>query len=184
MGNLLPSLFVIPPIAMGIWQIYKAEDIFTRGLWWIVAGPVLGWLAMNLLGLYQNSTMRSEMSLRLRNMRGGAPEDRVFVGMASPKHNSVIDPHQDVGFLLFTDDRLEYVGELLNVVLKKHDITGVTYRPNAHSVLGLGRWVSVEGTVDGKPVRLMVEPRERNTLWGNKMYGKALKARIEEWLRR
>jgi hypothetical protein len=67
------------------------------------------------------------------------------------------------------------------VTLLKSEVQGVRYRPNVHTALGLGRWVSVEAKQNGKPVRLLIEPRESNTLLANRRLGKELRTRIEEW---
>ena len=67
--------------------------------------------------------------------------------------------------------------------MNKDQIKGVRFRPNVHTMVGLGRWVSVEATAAGKPIRLLVEPREKRTMLGNKRYGKALRTRLEAWLK-
>src|SRR5688572_20969537 len=108
----------------------------------------------------------------------------VFVGMASPSYRSIIDPHEDVGFLIVQPDRLEYHGETMEIVLKRDEVQGILFRPNAHTLAGLGRWIAIEGRVGGKLVRLLIEPRERPTLLANLAYGKKLKERLESWLKR
>jgi hypothetical protein len=49
-------------------------------------------------------------------------------------------------------------------------------------LLGLGRWISLEGVADGKPIRLLIEPRERPTLLGNLLFSKALAGRLRRWM--
>jgi hypothetical protein len=57
----------------------------------------------------------------------------------------------------------------------------VRFRANVHTVIGLGRWISIEGFADGKPIRLLIEPRERPQLLGNLRYSKRLAQRIRRW---
>ena len=45
----------------------------------------------------------------------------------------------------------------------------------------LGRWVSLEGKSGGKEIRLLIEPRERTTLLGNRLYGTRLLHRLKKW---
>ncbi|HRK20399.1 MAG TPA: hypothetical protein PLX06_01235, partial [Fimbriimonadaceae bacterium] len=61
-------------------------------------------------------------------------------------------------------------------------LEAVRLRPNPHSWAFLGGWVSVEGKLEGEPVRMLLEPRERPTLWGNRRLRGAFKNRIEKWL--
>jgi hypothetical protein len=57
----------------------------------------------------------------------------------------------------------------------------VRYRPNVHTLLGLGRWISIEGEVHGRPIRLRVESRVRDTMLGNLALGPWLRDSIERW---
>lgn len=211
MGNLLPAFVALLPMGYGVWRLYVASETIGPGLLWIAAGVVLGWLAMNFLGLYQNGRMRRDMLRSYHAERGGDGLEKVFVGMARPTYNSIVDPHEDVGFLVFHGEgegpslrdpsyagtghesgserssradsaRLEYWGEKLKVVLRRSQIKSIGFRPNAHTLVGLGGWVSVEAIADGKPVRLMIEPRERSTLLGNVRFAKLLRRNLAAWL--
>ena len=93
----------------------------------------------------------------------------------------MLDAHEDLGFLFLDETSVEYIGESHHVTISRKDVTGVRYRPNFHSTLGLGRWVSIEAIHQGKPVRVLVEPREASTLLGNRKRGTELKKKIEEW---
>lgn len=181
MGNLLPAIFALPPMAYGVWRLYVASQILGPGLVWIGAGVVAGWLAMNFLGLYQNGRMRRDMLRDYRSERGEDGLDKLFVGMARPTYSSIVDPHEDVGFLILHGDRLEYWGEDLKVSLGRSQIKDVRFRPNAHSLVGLGGWISIEGISDGKPVRLLIEPREKSTLLGNIAFSRQLRKKLERW---
>jgi hypothetical protein len=182
MGNLLPMLIALPPAAVGISLMMKRAEIIGVGLLVFSATPILGWIATNYLGLFQNGRMRRELELRLRALRPKLPTDRYFVGIATPSFKGWLDPHEDVGYLILHAEQLEFWGDSLNIVLDKAHVTGIHLRPNIHTLIGLGRWVSVEGVVQGKPVRLHVELRDRATLMGNFRRSKALRQRLLQWL--
>ena len=90
--------------------------------------------------------MRRALGRRIGDGKGGAYPAAPFVGCATPTYAGWLDPHEDVGFLLMEGDRLVFHGDRLNLVMMKADIATVRYRPNVHTMVGLGRWVSVEGT--------------------------------------
>ena len=110
------------------------------------------------------------------------PKDAVFVGFCSPKYSGMLDAHEDVGFLCFYREGLTFIGESRIVELDRSAIKSVGFRPNAHSIIGLGRWISIEGTKNGTPLRMMVEPRERPTLLGNLLRSNGLLKRIRAWV--
>ncbi|HMS54746.1 MAG TPA: hypothetical protein PKA27_05045 [Fimbriimonadaceae bacterium] len=183
MGNLIPALLALPFLAGGLAWMMMRKEILGVGLILVGLFPLVGWLAANSFGLYQNSKMRHEMLRRLITAKGSVCPRRYFVGIATPGYRGLIDPHEDVGYLLLEPSFIEFFGEHLNSRVNKEDVTGVRFRANAHSWLGLGRWVSIEGMVDGKPIRLLCEPREKRTLLGNRRFSSELKNRIELWLK-
>ena len=156
-------------------------EIIGLGLWLLIGATILGWLAVNFLGLFENQKMRRQVAriLEARNIPVG---DAWFVGVATPRYSSLLDPHEEVGYLFLRSDKLEFVSETKTIELFKSQIQKVRYRANVHSLLGLGRWVSVEGTADGKPIRLLIEPRERQSILGNLLSSKTFKQRIRRWL--
>jgi hypothetical protein len=145
--------------------------------------PLVGWLAMNYFGLHHNELLKAEVMKRLVATRPDIKATLCFVGIATPKYSSLLDPHEDVGYLVLHNDRIEFFGDHLNLSVGKHDISRVEYLPNPHSILGLGRWISIEGIIGDSRIRLEVEPRERKTLLGNFVFSRLVRARIEEWLR-
>jgi hypothetical protein len=181
LGNLIPALFWLPPAAIGIYQVIVKDQFIGTGLWLLVLSTILGWLSVNQFGFFENRKMRKQLERILevdgRTFKG----DQFFVGFASPKYSSMLDAHEDVGFLRLMSDRLIFVSETRNVEVMKSDITGIRFRPNVHSVVGLGRWVSIEGKVGEQPIRLLVEPREKTTLFGNRLYGSKLKIKLANW---
>lgn len=183
MGNLIPLLISAPLAILGIWKMLSTGDFLGQGLTLFCAFPVVAWLSVNYFGLFKNRTMRREMLKRLRAARTDIPMQKFFVGVATPSHRGVWDPHEDVGYLMMFDAKLEFFGEKISTVIEKHCITSITFRPNPHSVVGLGRWISIEGMFDHAPIRLNVELREKDTLLGNRILSSSLKKRLEVWLK-
>ncbi len=181
MGNLIPAFVWLPlSIAAIAWMVLKGE-IVGPGLWLLAAATVLGWLAVNLWGLFENRKMRLQLA-RILEAKGTPSKDAPFVGIATPRYSSMVDPHEEVGFLTFHQDRIEFLSETKTIELFRSQVQRIRFRANVHTLLGLGRWISVEGTADGKPIRLMIEPRERQTLIGNLFYSKSLLYRLRRWL--
>lgn len=152
------------------------------GLWLLVASTVLGWLSINQFGFFENRKMRVQLEKLLQREGRDFKGDKTFVGFATPKFSSMLDAHEDVGFLRLLPDKIAFVSEARNIEVLKGDITGVRFRSNVHSVLGLGRWVSIEGKVGEQPIRLLVEPRERPTLLGNRLYSSKLQVKLANWI--
>lgn len=183
MGNLIPFLFAAPFAVAGVALILIRNEVFGLGLVLFALSPCVAWVAMNYLGLYENRKMRREMQFKLQNSRHQLPPRRFFVGMATPAFTSLLDPHEDVGFLILGQDKVEFFGDVIRLSLDRHQVTAIAVRPNVHSIVGLGRWVCLEGIVKEKPVRLQVELREKNSLLANMILSKSLKKRLEQWLK-
>jgi hypothetical protein len=182
MGNLIPAIFALPIALFGLWWMSSRGQIIGIGFYIFAASPIVGWFAMNFFGLYQNRAMKRSLMRFLRGMRPKIGSPMYFVGVATPKYTSLLDPHEDIGFLILHDDRLEFFGDHLNLSLNKKDISAVEYRMNPHSLVGLGRWVSIEGIMDKHRVRLQIEPREKRTLLGNLLYSKVVKKHLSSWI--
>jgi hypothetical protein len=182
MGNLLPLLFWLPPTTYGVYWMAKNGQIVGLGLWCLIAASILGWLAVNFLGLWQNRRMRRQLA-RILDAKGEKVMDSPFVGIATPSYSSLLDPHEDVGFLKFEPGRLIFLSETRRLELNRPGLKRVNFRANVHTLLGLGRWVCIEGEIEGKPIRLQVEPREKPTLLANMLYSKSLMQRIQRWLK-
>ncbi|MFQ3587158.1 MAG: hypothetical protein SNJ76_05790 [Fimbriimonadaceae bacterium] len=134
------------------------------------------------MGLYDNEAMRRESEARLAARGGDKPGERYFVGFARPSYTGLLDPHEDVGFLIVHADRLEFLGERHDLVVDRSRIESIRFRRSIHSWVGLGRWVSIEGAIEGKPFRMLVEPREMGTLRANRRFGSRLRKRLQDWL--
>lgn len=182
MGNFVPALIGLPFGIAGVAWILHAREVFSPGLALVVACPIVTWWAVNVMGLFENDAMRRESDARLKARGGDKPSERHFVGFARPSYAGLLDPHEDVGFLFVYPDRIEFLGEKHDLSLTRSQVKGVRFRRSVHSWVGLGRWVSVEGEIEGKPVRLLVEPREMGTLRANRRFGARLRERLESWL--
>jgi hypothetical protein len=177
-GNLLPLVVGVPFLAFGLVQLAHqgAELVAAASL---AAFPAVTWLATNFLALVGNRSLKEELIRRTPGQGG----QRWFVGFSPPGRAGWLDPHSDVGFFVIHPDRVEFLGSETQVALKRAEVTMAQFRPNPHSWLGLGRWVSIEGTSLGRPVRLLIEPREKPTLLGNKAESGRLLQAVRDWHR-
>ena len=181
LGNLIPALFWVPPAVIGLYQVVVKSQFIGTGLWLLMLSTVLGWLAVNQFGFFENARMKKQLENILKVSGQEVGSERFFVGFATPKFSSMLDAHEDVGFLSIYPDHISFVSELRSIELSKGDIHEVRFRPNVHSIILLGRWVSLEGKSGGKEIRLLIEPRERTTLLGNRLYGTRLLHRLKKW---
>lgn len=181
LGNIVPILFWIAPTAGGVVWIARTNRMIGPGLWLLIAGQVVGWLALNFFGLFENGRIRRDSMRNLSLRRPPPPGPVIFVGCASQKHQSLLDAHEDVGFLSFGPNELEFIGDERRMRILREQITKVSFRPNVHTLVGLGRWICIEAMINGMPVRMMLEPRERNTLLGNLLLSGWLRKVIAEW---
>lgn len=174
MSNLVPSMVFVPVFAAGLFLFQ--QDKLGASVGFFLASIVIGIFAVNLLGLFQNRRMHSE----LKPLIHGRPEPSWFVGIGKPGGVGALDPHHDIGFLLLTQTSIEYIGESARYTIPYSDIVGIGYKMNAHSLLGLGRWVAIEGRHDSKPFALLVEPRMHPTILQNKREGARLAAELRK----
>jgi len=181
MGNLVPALFWLPLALIGIYHIASKEQFLGPGLWYLVASTVVGWLSVNQFGFWQNSAMRKQLENILKTQGEDLSGDVVFAGFASPKYSSMVDAHEDVGFLRISDDRVVFASESRRLELMKSDVTEIRFRPNVHTLIGLGRWISIEAKSGDKPIRLMIEPRERPTMLASRLRSVALFKKLQDW---
>lgn len=179
-GNLLPLLVVGPCLAKTL-SVVTFQGLSLEGWLWIGATLGLGWLAVNLLGLSGNRSMRAELFRRFSEERPDDRHPRWFVGFARPSFRGLLDPHEDIGFLVIEYDHIVFWGEERRVELHRDQITRVHWRPNIHTFLGLGRWISVEAVLDKRPARMLVEPRDKRTLLGNLILGSSIKRKLMAW---
>lgn len=181
MGNLIPLLCMAPFAGLGAFFLSRDGLASVPGILLCSAALVVGWFAVNQFGFFGNAILKREIGRKVLPKAGRDASSGTFVGFARPAYMGLLDAHEDLGFLFLTPESLEYVGEIHQVSIQRGEVKEVGYRGNVHSALGLGRWVSIEAEHKGKPVRLLVEPREAKTLLGNKKLGIDLRRRIEQW---
>ena len=181
LGNLVPTIVWLIPTAYGLAVMAATRVLLGPGLAMLLISTVLGWLALNSFGLFENLQMQRELEQILKNRKDEVAAESWFVGLTTPKYRGLLDAHEDVGFLQILPEKLSFVSETRKIELLKSEIRRIRYRGNVHSLVFLGRWVSVEGESGGKPVRMLLEPRERPTMLGNFRESSVLRARLTKW---
>jgi hypothetical protein len=181
-GNLVPLALWLPPTLYGLVRMGSNAEVDPVGVGAVALGVVLGWLGTNFFGGLPNRRMRGQLQRILQAKRVEMGDEVWFVGFATPKFSSALDPHEDVGFLAIEPERLRFISERRELEIARGHVRGVRIRANVHTLVGLGNWVSVEGEIDGAPIRLLVEPRERPTLMGNLRLSRRLVRRLREWM--
>lgn len=182
MGNVMPLIVAGPLLAFGLWWMYRAGKVGGAGLYFLGAAVVVGWFMLNWFGLYQNAAMKQQMSWRLGESLKDLPSRRYFVGVASPNFRGMIDPHEDVGYLLIYKDRIDYYGESMRASFRRSEVRGFETRPNIHSAIFMGGWVVIRAERDGKPLELRIEMREKPFLRSNRALNRMLLRRLKSWL--
>ena len=178
LGNLAPMILCVPFGIAGV-MLYRIEQPFEPiPLIALALFPVIGWLATNVMGLWDNDRMRAELARRFGRTQAGQKQDLVFIGFSSLKYRGALDPHEDIGFLVFGDEELEIFGDARQLTLKRTEITKIEKKGNVHSLVGLGGWIAIYTPEGG----VLIEPRERTSLLANKRFAKELRAKLESWL--
>jgi len=181
MGNVVPLSLALPLLGLGLGMMYLSGRIFSPGLGLVALSIIVGWLMTNFFGLYENHIMKQQMAWRLNAALKDLPTRRYFVGVATPSFKGMLDPHEDVGYLLIFRDRIDYHGEKMRLSLKRSEIRGFERRPNIHTLIALGGWLSILAERDGKAIELKVEVRERPTLRANRRLTRLLFSRLRQW---
>jgi hypothetical protein len=174
MANLVPAVFFVPVFALGLSLYFRGMQSLAVACF--AASIVIGVIAVNLFGLFQNAQMRTE----LEGLRPAAEAKYFFVGFAKPGSLGVLDPHDDIGWLILRPDKLAFVGERGHYEISASEVRRIRFRRNVHSIFGLGRWICIEGKRDSKDIRMMVEPREHSTLLRNRAEGSRLFALLRQ----
>ena len=173
-GNVLPVLCGTPFLAIAIW-------LWVRGLQWDAIAAAFASLAtsavsLNWVGLAGNAAMRRVLAARLKPNADG-----VFVGFSTPGYIDLLDPHEDLGFLQIDGEAVRITGERASFEILRGSELRLSYAFNPHALLGLGRWLVIQGTSAGRPIRILVEPRELRSLRSNRALGVKLRRQLEEW---
>ena len=176
MSNLTPLVLVAPFPALAWYLDQLQKKSFALAVWG--ACPIILWIGINFFGLFQNRAVRKELSSKLPNDSTGRA---VLVGFSRPNRTQLIHHHEDVGWLLMNPDSIEFIGDTHRYKMMKTEIRSVKTKWNINTILGLGRWVCIDGIVDSKRIRMLLESREKSTLFANFGYTKQLCRRIAEW---
>jgi len=180
-GNLIPLLLSLPFLALGLRDLIPELAITNSTIVYLFLFVAIGYLATGIVGSWSNHTLARQLRFRFQAQGIAVADDAWFVGFARPNYRSSLDPHEDIGFLTLSHDGAEFRGEELHVQVAMTDLSRVVLRSNIHSWLGFGGWVSFEGAVNGQPVRLLVEPRRSETLWGNAAARRDLFRSAKRW---
>lgn len=182
MGNLVPAIFWLPLTLSGVGLILWTRQALGIGFWILLAGQVSTWIALNFTGLWDNGAMRRALYKEFQILKPNYRGWKMFVGYATGPYSSWLDPHEDIGYCCLTGETLEFYGDARVRTVQRADVKRVHWRPNVHTLLGLGRWIVVETVENGKPVVYKFEPRDKDTLLGNLIAGRRLRQRLENWL--
>lgn len=180
-GNLIPLLFSLPFLLLGLRDLIPDLAVKTSTIVYLFLFVSVGYLATGIVGAWGNRSLARQLRFRFQAQGITFSDDAWFVGFARPAYRSLLDPHEDLGFLELSPSGVQFRGEEIHVQLALGDVKRVTLRPNIHSWLGFGGWVAFEGTVNGQLVRLLVEPRHADTLWGNAAARKDLYRTAKRW---
>jgi len=172
-GNLIPVLITAPFLVLAVQEITRF-GVTGKAVGLSLAFLGFGWLAVNFLGLMGNGSLKKAIEMKFKDRYEYDSDHRYFVGFSRPRKYGLLDPHEDLGFLVFRKTGLEFFGEVHQIELDWKVIKSVSKRPNIHSLLGLGGWVAVEAMIGEKQVRLQIEPRVKGTHWGNARLRKKL----------
>ncbi len=159
----------------------RSGEVFGWAIVLVAIGQVLGWLGVNWFGSALNHSMRAELALLKADRLPDIPGKGEFVGFATPRFRSALDPHEDVGLLYFMPDKLAYLGERYQLDIPRATVKKISRKPNIHTLLALGGWISIEGENAGKPFQVLLEPRERSTGVGNRREARKLLERLRAW---
>ncbi len=177
MGNLVPGLLSFP-FAVGGYLLWNPDSPLE---WMPIAVlalfPVIGWISLSAFGLWSNAAMRDELGKRYGRERGRPEDPLIFVGFATPQYRSVLDPHEDIGFLVLHPEALEIYGDQRTEHRKREEITGIRLAKNTHSWVGLGGWVVVESPSGN----LLIESREKDSLAANRKNRVRLLESLRNW---
>lgn len=181
LGNLIPLILPGPIGLVGIGLVLARPASFWLGIGLILLACVSGWFSLSYCGLFENQKMKLEMTWRFRHAKLPAAQRRYFVGVASPGYRGVLDPHEDVGFLLIYPDRLEFFGEKASFQLPRDAMSQISRKVNIHSFVFLGGWIAVRGVLNGKEVELRIEPRIYQSMWSNRRAAAKIMKRLNSW---
>lgn len=181
-GNVVPLALAFP-LALVVGQHVAMGEITMTTVYYGIGFLVALWLATALLGNIGHAGIRKSLAAA---MNARAPFDksrRIFVGFSTAKYKNILDAHEDVGYLVLRPEALEFFGTHHNPTISKSRVTSISFKRNAHTLVGFGGWIVIQADFAGKKAPIYIEPREKATLFGNARYRKRLKIELEQWKR-
>jgi hypothetical protein len=180
MGSVIPLIFTAPVLALGTRE--AVEQGFTLTLLGYVAlVMVVGWVTTSLFGQVGSGGVKRWMAHKLQDERPADPNPKWFIGFATPDYRSMLDPHEDLGWLVLAEDEIDLIGTQLRLQIPRGALTQVTRKANPHTALGLGGWIAIDWEENGVVSQIFLEPRARPTVLGNKLMIKRLIVELETW---
>ncbi len=183
LGNVLPLVLSVPFLVLAV---QRAAEFGPDPLVWRYGAFFLaiGWGMTAFLGYLGNGSLQENLAVQRHAIAPFEKRPRWFVGVATPGFKSALDPHEDVAFLVLHEDKLEIFGERVRLYIPRAQIRVMRLRPNIHSWLFLGGWISIEGERDGQPFRILVEPRMSPAVLLNALARRRLLGEWSAWWKR
>ncbi|MFM9873203.1 MAG: hypothetical protein ACKVQS_07030, partial [Fimbriimonadaceae bacterium] len=107
---MIPVLITAPLLVLAIHETTR-YGVTGKAVGFSVAFFGVGWLAVNFLGLIGNGSLRRAIDLKFKDRYEYDTDERFFVGFSRPGKYGLLDPHEDLGFLVFRKSGLEFFGE-------------------------------------------------------------------------
>jgi hypothetical protein len=180
LGNIGPLAVGFPFQALGIFIMWRSNLLLGSGLAWFLAGTILSATSLNWLGTYGGHDLQLQFDVWYQAKVTHLPQTKFFAGFATSKYSSLLDPHEDIGYLYLTPTHIGFLGEKYEFQIENSAITSVRGRFNPHSLLGLGGFIKIEFKVEGKNSSVLFEARSERTLLQNKREGRKLNALIKK----
>lgn len=147
------------------------------------AALLVGLVVFHFTGLWDNAKMREALRERYRAEPLWEDGHRFFVGFASASYEGLLDPHQDVGWLLLTGSRLVFLGDRFQFDFALTDIYRLERGFSAHTLLGSG-WQLLRGAREKREFVLRFESRDADRVFGLCAANRHLERALRAWLDR
>ncbi len=183
-GNLLPLLLGAPFFIYGVILARQTHVLIGKDLIFLAIGVLLPTLFLNWLAMVGNKSIKTSFYARhSRAFHKPDALDSFFCGMAWPEFSSLLDPHQDVGYLTLDKGEVHYFGEQFRFQIEIKDISSIRWKKNPHSFLGLGGFLAITWSDQGKTEVVFLESRNESNLLANKKKTKQFMSKALDQLR-
>lgn len=181
MGNLIPmGLALVTAFTVAFAAKFVLEDL----AYWaaiVTVTLVVTILSVNRFGLFQNEQMKRETLAALAKQSSSIPTQRHFVGIARPGFVGPLDPHQDVGFLWWDEERMYFRSAVNSITVTRMNVSRTALSANIHSLIGLGGWVSVTAKMGSTDQSFFFELRDAQVLFKNNRQRKVIFRELLAW---